>query len=1047
MLRGSLVIFIARAVAGTGYEARARGVFSSAQPTSWQTGVARRVHRWATSKVGTYFLAEFERRGGATGSLRRTHNAAVFTVVVSAAIGGLMHVGSWRPWLVLVTTVLVGCADRARMFLAFLDLPSRIRRERRPDSAQIRSVIQEVEVEAPRPGSDHPVAAAWRRTFISWVHTMCGRYGYETYEVGHSKASYSGPGSLVYHWPRDLEAGAPRSDDFVLKTDGRVVGTSVPWCLVCTDTVEYHEELSDVIERAFTQTEIAPAVAVYAWALTHVAGRSAEGTYRFLDGEFNYKVGPTAEYRHPLWDVVSLPDRVVWRSSTAAIIYEPFHLPIGEGRVGLWLQPRVTMTGLYSLLYEPTVWRRVTPTKIPGTREGVADVNVLRLVHPREGPYISAAYVGATAAVDVSLSGYATLGFIKRAKRSGAQVALSREVVMRETKAPPELAGILAALGEHEEWHTPGQEYSVVVPVEKPLEVVGNSDGDVGVRVVAFGDDAADEGRKLRVMGMPTGVTTGIPVAAAVAGPAADAVAFAERVVKPATEAQEKVNARSVAHLKKVARFVVGKVGSGLVPKELHDVEIARLKRASQKRLIDEEAYAVQSSTVSAFLKTEPINVDPAGAGPASVSAPRNISHLAHQSIRWGAYMKALSEAFSKMDWYGFGRPLVELDQLQAAITGPESYHMETDFSKFDGTHTPEIRGVELSCLLAFFKPEYHSEIRELHALAADNELVSETGIRLPTKGTRLSGEAGTSTCNTLMNVMATLHVLATTARSWAPPWVNARDYLGLAWEKLIAYGGDDGLTVLERPRNLGTKAFLRNLEERYAGLGFKAKITLRRPGEPVTFLGRWRFPGVDGSSASPRRFLRSLEYTSKSAATLRQVAGSDDPRVVGAVAVHRKLLGYQATEGPGLLREAVENGLRLAEEVVRSAGARLDGTAPDAEETWKQEFSAGGQAALPDGLLAAVIGLEGQTSTPAELEATLVALATAPTWEAYCNPPLVQSPPGQLAGVQDLGDPMSNGSGQGRIVQAKKALKGWSARGRGRGRGRGRTQPRRGRA
>jgi len=880
--------------------------------------------------------------------------------------------------------------------------------------------------------SEHPLAAARRRRFIRHTEKMSNVTGPRRrwYEQGHSTATSRRRlrGYLGHHWPRDLEAGEARSDEFVTRSVTGQIIERPRWVLVYTDTVEYQENVSSEVAACFLATGSPPALSIYGWTLQDTAGRADEGMYRFDEnGDFEYIIGPTSSYRHKLWDVTTLPDRVICRGEGFSIVYEPMLTHLGGSRVALWLEPTAVLSGLRSAQFETTLWRRYEPLILEETEAGVPATVIMTFLHPSMGAYVAMSMLRDPRSITIELPSYGTLGFLSRAKRSGAQVALTRTTVQRETTAERAMAGIIATLGEREQWPRPREEYRVF-PHTKPAEIVeirsdeADEEGEAGARTVVYGEDDADPHEPPRPLGMSTGVNAGLNVCIATAGRDAETIGVGERVAMVNEKARAALSAKSLNHLRKMRVLMTSKFPKGaLRPLPLEDAELKRVQRASQRKQADEEAFDVQDEeNTKYFLKNEKIGMK--SDGPAAV---RGISDFQLHSIRWGTYTGAVADfLFKKFHFYGFKRSTRDLDDHLAELTAHHRQLIVSDYSKFDGTNTDPLREEELEIYLHLFPEEYHDEIRGLHAETCDTTLVTRTGVNVSSLGSRLSGEAGTSTGNTVVNVLATLHALVSSRSAWCRPEVTTpREAFEAAWGCLLIYGGDDGVTWSPlNPKFMNDRSkknrLLKTLQERYAGIGLTAKVFYREPEEPYDFLGRYRFQGAAASVATPSRLLASLSHSTKSEKSVLAKLRTEDRDAAKCAVALLKIGAYLTTESDPLYLDLLRNGEALAKAYLHGRNVPELGFEKTAESAWREFMVSGGPAQCEPELLSAVIAKEDEG-----IYDTLMDMARAETWEGWCNPTPAQ-PTVKMVGARVLGDPGGGGPDTGRVKKSGAALR-----------------------
>lgn len=267
-----------------------------------------------------------------------------------------------------------------------------------------------------------------------------------------------------------------------------------------------------------------------------------------------------------------------------------------------------------------------------------------------------------------------------------------------------------------------------------------------------------------------------------------------------------------------------------LVPFEFAEVVEAQ-SRPSQ-RVGNEEAghnLAWQSKVaIEAFQKRELYT---------EAKPPRNISTLppAHR-LQYSRFTLALANHLKTFKWYAFGRNLQEVGELLSDLAVFARTLCESDYSKFDGTHSFALYLVELAILLRCFRSQSRTVAHE-HQAMTSARAKTRLGQLYDIDGSRVSGCADTTTMNTIDNGVVgycTRRMTMSPAEAWA--------HLGL-------YGGDDGVIPDVDPATYSgvAKAF-----------GLVLKPATHSAHEPCSFLGRvFPFPRTSPASISDLR--RSL--------------------------------------------------------------------------------------------------------------------------------------------------------------------------------------------
>jgi hypothetical protein len=252
----------------------------------------------------------------------------------------------------------------------------------------------------------------------------------------------------------------------------------------------------------------------------------------------------------------------------------------------------------------------------------------------------------------------------------------------------------------------------------------------------------------------------------------------------------------------------------------------------------------------------------------AAMKDPRNISTLpSEHCLLYSRYTQAFARILKRQRWYAFGMHPDDVAERVHFVASSAHNLTETDFSRFDGTHSHALYDLELTALLRAFAPCEHDMIRAIHSSMTQAMARTGCGVSYDPDGSRLSGAADTSIMNSLDN--AYVAYCAFRQMGYTPEH---------AYASLGIYGGDDGLTPDVDP----------DAAERVAkDLGLKLKATTVPAVKRVTFLGRiYTNPkGHPGHMADLPRQLPKLH-----------MVASRDPAVI-AHAVYNKATGHLVTD------------------------------------------------------------------------------------------------------------------------------------------------------
>lgn len=154
-----------------------------------------------------------------------------------------------------------------------------------------------------------------------------------------------------------------------------------------------------------------------------------------------------------------------------------------------------------------------------------------------------------------------------------------------------------------------------------------------------------------------------------------------------------------------------------------------------------------------------------------------------------------------------------------------------TDYSRFDGTHSQAMYDLELALLRRVY-PDHSASLTRLNGQMRHATARTKHGVRYLVGGSRVSGAADTSLMNTFCNAA----VAYVTFRVMGLPPSEAYDSLGL-------YGGDDGLTG-----DVDDNTYMSVAK----GFGLKLKVASNSGALPTPFLGRVFLSPMAGPESVP---------------------------------------------------------------------------------------------------------------------------------------------------------------------------------------------------
>lgn len=312
------------------------------------------------------------------------------------------------------------------------------------------------------------------------------------------------------------------------------------------------------------------------------------------------------------------------------------------------------------------------------------------------------------------------------------------------------------------------------------------------------------------------------------------------------------------------------------IPHELHPVsheEVAEKQNRPSQRIHLEEADITGNPKRigKSFIKAE--------AYP-DAKDPRLITTFnSKDKVEYSRYVYAITAWLKSVPGYAFGKTPNETARAVADTCSNATTITKTDFSRFDGHQSPVCRALEEAILYRLFNPTYHPVLQDLHRAHYNLFVVCVLGVSYQLKTSRGSGEAGTSTFNTLINMFATFvgHRMSPGSTT---KFMDAID----AYRRTMSgiYGGDDGLSP-----DCNTEMYIKACST----LGLKVKAEeLPRGSRGIEFLARVYGPDVwYGDAANCCNILRQLSKIHTS--TMRPAGVTDEQMLID------KMAGYAITD------------------------------------------------------------------------------------------------------------------------------------------------------
>jgi hypothetical protein len=278
---------------------------------------------------------------------------------------------------------------------------------------------------------------------------------------------------------------------------------------------------------------------------------------------------------------------------------------------------------------------------------------------------------------------------------------------------------------------------------------------------------------------------------------------------------QDKFTPRYLEYASEFALLLIPSLGM-LAKRDLASV-VESQKRPTQRLKNNLVTYILASffdllvSVVKAFQKAEVYG---------SIKDPRNISTLpTEHCLLYSQYTQPLADHLKSTKWYAFGMHPDQVAERVHLLCSSSQTVVETDFSRFDGTHSKALYAMELAILLRCYDVSEHDAIRRIHKSMTDANAHMALGTKYDIGGGRLSGSADTSLMNSIDNAFVAYCVYR---RMQLMPKI--------AYAKLGIYGGDDGISGDADPKTYESVAL---------DLGLKLKAIQRASTARVGFLGR----------------------------------------------------------------------------------------------------------------------------------------------------------------------------------------------------------------
>lgn len=655
----------------------------------------------------------------------------------------------------------------------------------------------------------HPVAAAARNTADSNINSFIVDSGFMPYSVQCSRRDLDNgvPGCFKRFWPSDFRL-PERSDPLPARPFLKFIN------------VDYYIDWYDYLYHGHPMV-------MYTFDPLTPCGTlpNDEGTWHFnADNTVTLSVRGVKEYRHPLWN---------YDVDSIHAVYEDAFVVYGCEKIRI--DDAWSIVCLFPKTIEPRPWAAPTGLSLRRRQLTLTGINVLGsqitvgyTQFLRDGPRVSLGLLAPGKSTTIPhdvIHDVQTRWSIAQLKGKNLYPADLSALVRAHIHDDVEA---ITATTRFLELIIPGTlrstfSHSVTQRAENPHYQRVPSPSDV---------DGKEPGQPARVL-CPSLVG---PAFVPSRTPANERWSVEERVTRlhnPMTALPPKYERYAMEFIALFARPV-----EPLLPSEVEELQSKPAQRAKNARAMPRLAdwLATKKTVVKSFLKMEAYD---------SYKDPRNISTLPPEHcLAYSCFTIPAAKMVSKQPWYAFSKDPKQVEQRVHELAAAHRTVVETDFSRFDGTHSLALYNFELRFLKHCFRPIYHRELEKLHRQQYHPSAFTKSGFAYDPAGSRLSGSADTSFGNSLDSAL--IAYCAYRESGFSPEAAAAR--LGL-------YGGDDGITY-----DIDPVIYQRVARE----LGLKLKAVPKSAAAPTGMLGRIHLAPatIPGSIADPVRALRKLHIT-----------------------------------------------------------------------------------------------------------------------------------------------------------------------------------------
>lgn len=689
----------------------------------------------------------------------------------------------------------------------------------RPNTTHLRRMFRRLQVaehKARRGAHSHPLTAAVRDAASATVDRFILESGCTPYVVQPSRADVSKgfPSSLIHYWPKDAhseEHSDPIPSNPLFKMFN--VDYYIDWA-------QYLWMAQPFMVYTFTPLDPCGSHNEYSWSVGP-------------DQRFTTRVNGGGVYNHELWDYET--DNITCVRNGVAYDYSVERVRHDTHFSFVLLTPTATRP-----TDEPDSLslERLKPVRAGTTMAGDREVAQIHVQDPA-GSYISAATPGTNTSVRFPLS------LVDHVQARHAARGLTLHDL--NTIVPPYFTN--REDGNKAATYAFSRLFVDPTPSAR-TSYTPESTACAYVKAVRMDDIHQDIKPSGRVLTPPVFAGASIPSKSR----SNDEWCIEGRIVSVANDKPIPVEYQGY-----VAEFM-DYLCRPLQPKTLSQVEASQARptqRANNATSAVNFGFRRPPTEVKSFQKAE---IYP------EIKDPRNISTLPpDHCYEYSRFTLALADRLKELDWYAFGAHPDVIGKRVQTMANRATTLTETDFSRFDGTHSLALYSIERAVLLRCF-PGYSELIVELHDRMLKAPARTKNGVKYDIGGSRLSGAADTSVMNSVDNCLIAYIVHRVQGHSHE----RALELLGL-------YGGDDGITP-DAPASV--------YETVATKFGLKLKAFARDSHAPTALLGRI-FP-------YPRTCPTSLADVPRQAAKLHLTTESVASR---EVVLYNKAVGLLVTD------------------------------------------------------------------------------------------------------------------------------------------------------